>query len=188
MEVIVNMEVMEAIKTRRSVRQYRSTPVSEKDLQAVMEAACWAPSWANTQCWRFVVVLDPEKKSQIAGTMGSGNRGAGAIMEAPVLIIACAELGKSGYFGGKSVTDKGDWYMFDVALAMQNLVLAAQSLGLGTVHIGYFDASKAAELIQLPEGFVVVEMTPLGYPNEDPEVKSRREIHESIFYEVYGQR
>lgn len=182
------MEVMEAIKTRRSVRQYQPTPIREQDLTSVMEAACWAPSWANTQCWRFVIVRNPVRKSQLADTLSSGNRGARAIKEAPVLIVACAELGKSGYFGGKPSTDKGDWYMFDVALAMQNLVLAACSLGLGTVHIGYFDARKAAELIKLPEGFVVVEMTPLGYPNEEPQIKSRREIQESIYYEMYGQR
>ena len=182
------MEVMEAIKTRRSVRQYQSTPIEERDLMAVIEAACWAPSWANTQCWRFVIVRDPEKKSQLADTLSSSNRGIRAIKEAPVLIVACAELGKSGYFGGKSSTDKGDWYMFDVALAMQNLVLAAHSLGLGTVHVGYFNARKAAEVIMLPEGFVVVEMTPLGYPNEEPPVKSRKDIQESVYYEIYGQR
>ncbi len=59
--------------------------------------------------------------------------------------MAGAELGKSGFHEGKLVTDKGDWwYMFDVALAMQNLTLAAHSLGLGTVHVGHFDAQKAA--------------------------------------------
>jgi nitroreductase len=127
-------------------------------------------------------------KGKLADTLSSGGRAASAIRDAPVVIAACAELGKSGYFGGKQSTDKGDWYMFDVALAMQNLVLAAHSLGLGTVHVGLFDASKAAEILQLPEGIVVVEIAPLGYPDEEPKITPRRELSEFVFYEKYGQR
>ena len=181
------MEVMEAIKTRRSVRKYKPAPVDDSTVETVLEAARWAPSWKSTQCCRFIVVRDSGIKAELADTL-IANPATEAIIQAPVVIVACAELGKSGLKGGAYITDKGDWYMFDVALAMQNLVLAACSLGLGTVHIGYFDARKAADLIKLPEGFVVVEMIPLGYPNEEPQIKSRREIQESIYYEMYGQR
>ena len=83
-------------------------------------------------------------------------------------------------------TDKGDWYMFDVALAMQNLVLAAHSLGLGTVHSGLFDAKKAASILRVPEGFCVVSMTPLGYPDREPRPVPRKELSEIVFYDRYG--
>ena len=182
------MELMEAIKARRSVRRYKSTPVKDEDLEKVLEAARWAPSWANTQCWRFIIVKDPEMKARLAETLSSGNPATSAIRDAPVVIAACAELGKAGYYKGEVTTEKGDWYIFDVALAMQNLVLAAHSLGLGTVHVGRFDHKKAAQLLGLPEGISLVELTPLGYPDEEPKAPRRKELPEFVFYEKYGQR
>ncbi len=181
------MDVIEAIKTRRSFRKYKPVPVDDKDLTIVLEAARWAPSWANTQCSRFVIVRDNQTRVKIAETFGIRNPARAAIEVAPVLIVACAELGKSGYKDGVQATDKGDWFMFDVALAMQNLVLAAHALGLGTVHSGNFDARKVAEILSLPDGIVVVEMTPLGYPDSEPKTPFRKELVEIVFYESYGR-
>jgi nitroreductase len=187
------MEVMEAIKTRRSIRKYKSAPVDDRTIELVMEAARWAPSWSNTQCWRFIVVRDTDIKSELADTVVTvsdrPNRAADAIKAAPVAIVACAELGKSGYHAnepGKPVTNKGDWFMFDVALAMQNLTLVAHSLGLGTVHVGAFDAKKADEILGIPEGFAVVSMTPLGYPDQEPGPRPRKELSEIIFHDKFG--
>lgn len=188
------MEVMEAIKTRRSIRRYKDTPVDDKTIELVLEAARWAPSWKNTQCWRFIVVSDGNMKTELSDTLIKVARGdtfvdnpsIEAIRSAPVVIVACAELGKSGFDSGRPVTDKGDWYMFDVALAMQNLVLAAHSLGLGTVPVGQFDAKKVASILGIPEGFCVVVMTPLGYPDQEPKVRPRQELPEIVFYDKYG--
>jgi nitroreductase len=77
--------------------------------------------------------------------------------------------------------------MFDVALAMQNLTLAAFSRGLGTVHVGTFDAQKVGEILGTLEGIAVVSMTPLGYPDEEPKAPPRKELSELVFYERYGQ-
>lgn len=210
------MEVLEAIKTRRSIRRYKTTPVDDRTVESVLEAARWAPSWANTQCWRFVVVRDTNIKAKLASTLinvsdraGQSlsippdkrvvapkigvserpNRAAEAIKNAPVVIVACAQLGKSGFYTrdpGEAVTDKGDWYMFDVALAMQNLSLVAHSLGLGTVHVGAFDARQVARVLEVPAGFSVVEMAPLGYPDEEPKTRPRKELSELVFYDKYG--
>lgn len=182
------MEVMEAIKGRRSVRKYKPDAVRKEDLQAVLEAARWAPSWSNTQCWRFIVVQEPGMKAKLAGVLTTWNPAAAAIREAPVVVVACAELGRSGIYKGEAVTAKGDWYMFDAGLAMQNLMLAAHSLGLGTVHVGAFDDRKAAEILGVPEGFVVVEMTPLGYPAAEPRAPARKELSELVFSERWGQK
>ncbi len=190
------MEVLEAIKTRRSIRQYKTTPVDDKTLELVLEAARWAPSWKNTQCWRFVVVRDNNIKAEIANCLIKSKRGDAlvdnastmAVRQAPILIVACAELGKSGLNTGVFATDKDDWYMFDTALAMQNLVLAAHALGLGTVHVGLFDAKKVAEILDVPEGSCVVSITPLGYPDEQPSARTRKELTEIIFYDKYGAR
>lgn len=180
------MEVLDAIKTRRSIRRYKSTPVDEKTLDAILDAARWAPSWANTQCWRFVVVRDDDIKARLADTLSDRNPATESVRNAPLVIVACAELEKAGMYRREPSTDKGDWFMFDVALAMQNLVLAAHALGLGTVHIGAFDAGKAAEVLGVPGGYCVVEMTPLGYPDHDAKAPPRKELSEIVFHDKFG--
>ena len=187
------MEVFEAINNRRSIRQQKSDPVDEKTLEKVLEAGRWAPSWANTQCWRFVVVRDAKLKEEAALTMfkrpGSTEMSptAQAIIDAPVLIVVCAEMGKSGIRpDGSSATDKGDWYMFDVALATQNMTLAAHTLGLGTVIIGAFDAPRVAELLGVPSGYSVVTMTPLGVPAGEGRTPSRKELAEIVSYDKFS--
>lgn len=184
------MEITEAILTRRSIRRMKPDPINEEILEKVLEAARWAPSWKNTQCWRFVVVREGGTRSEIASCMISGRSGenpsSSAIRQAPVLIVACAELGKSGLNAGDFATEKGDWYMYDVALAMQNLVLEAHSLGLGTVHLGLFDAQNVAGILNVPDGFCVVAMTPLGYPDETPRTVPRKGLPEIVFYEKFG--
>ncbi len=94
---------------------------------------------------------------------------------------------KSGYEFGEPATDKGDyWYMYDVALAMQNLALAAHSLGLGMVTVGAMDAKKTASILGVPEDFCVVSMTPLGYPDQEPKPRPRKELPEIVFHDKFG--
>ena len=182
------MDVMQAITERRSVRKYKTDPVPEEYLRTVFEAARWAPSWANTQCWRFVLVTRPETKEEIAQALRSGNPATDAVRTAPAVVVVCAELGKAGYYKeSEPATDKGDWFMYDVALAMQNLTLAAHSLGLGTVHVGLFDAQKVAEVIGVAPGIAVVALTPLGFPDHQPAAPRRRELSDILFHERYGQ-
>jgi nitroreductase len=189
------MEVNEATLNRRSIRKYRSDPVDEKTLNKVLEAVRQAPSWANTQCWRLVVVRDSGTRSKLAGTLfsfpGRPNLTAEAIKIAPVAIALCAETGKSGFAYGepkKPATDKGEyWYMYDVALAMENLALSACSFGLGTVIIGAFDPKAAAAVLNVPAGYVVVSLTPLGYPDEAPAARPRKALSEIVFYNQFGR-
>jgi len=117
------------------------------------------------------------------------NAAAGAFKQAPVLIVLCAELGKAGFRAdGTPITEKGDyWFMFDIALAMENLVLAAHSLGLGTVIVGGFDAKKVAQILEVPTGFTVVTMTPLGFPDHKGQVSPRKELSEVLYKEKYGK-
>ncbi len=179
------MDLMQAVKERRSVRKLKAEPVSNDLLDTVLEAGRWAPSWANTQCWKFVVVRDALMRGKVAETISPGNRGTDAIKNAPVIIAICGELERAGYKRGTAVTDKGDWYMFDTALAAQNMMLAAHSLGLGTVAIGLFDASKAAKILRLPANVRVVLLLPLGYPVEEPTAPGRKELPEIVSYDTY---
>ena len=181
------MEVMEAVKGRRSIRKFKLDPVGEELLERVLEAGRWAPSWANTQCWRFIIVRSPEVKARLAQAIPLSNRARPSLETAPVVIAICAERGKAGWRRGELATDKGDWFMFDTGLACQNLMLAAHSLGLGTVAIGLFDAQKAAEVLEVPENVAVVLLLPLGWPDEEPQAPPRRSLSELCFAEKFGQ-
>jgi nitroreductase len=173
---------------RRSIRQYQSTPVADPDLYKILEAARNAPSWHNSQCWRFIIVKDIATKEKLAQTIPPTNRGSIAVREAPVVIVLCAELGHSGYIKGKLIPDKGQyWYMFDVALAAQNLMLTAHSLGLGTLNVGYFNPLEAAKVLEVPEGATVVELMPLGYPASKAIAPSRKALNEIVYWEKYGK-
>lgn len=188
------MDTLEAIRNRRSIRKYKTDMVDDKTLEIILDAARLAPSWANTQCWKFIVVRDSGLKAQLAETieinpvMGK-NPAAKAFTTAPIVIVACAEKGISGLFQGKPATEKGEWwYMFDTALAMENLILAATSLGLGTVHVALFDTQKVASILGIPDEYHVVEMTPLGYPEYQPGPRPRKELPEIVFYDKFGQK
>jgi nitroreductase len=187
------MDLMQAILDRRSIRKFKPDPVSDEDLTKVLEAARWAPSWANTQVWRFIIVRDYNTRDKLAKATKSSrpskeNGAAPALRQAPIVVVACAELNKSGCFDGKPSTDKSEWFMFDVALAMEHLVLAAHSLGLGTVHMGLFDAAKVTEILSVPEGYAVVAITPLGHPDETPAPRTRKSIDEFVYYEKFGEQ
>jgi len=179
------MDTLEAIKTRRSIRQYKDTPVTDEQLNTVLEAIQWAPSWANTQVWEIVVVKDPAIKEKLAGTLSPGNPSTDAVKKAPLVLVGCARTAKSGYYKGQAITTKGDWLMYDMGLAMQNLSLAAQSIGLGTVQIGAFAAEDAEKILGVPDDVTVVAMTPLGVPAADSKAPKRRAIEEFVHYDKF---
>jgi len=116
-----------------------------------------------------------------------GNRGIEALKTAPVTIVACAELNNAGCREGQPITDKGGyWFMFDAALALENMVLTAQSLGLGTLFIGGMDAKKVETLLHVPTGYAAVILMVLGYPNEQPEARPRKELSELVFQDTFS--
>lgn len=182
------MELMDAIRGRRSIRQYQPDPVSDADLAYILEAARWAPSWANTQCWEFIIVRDPEIKRQLAETLPERNPARPAFSQAPVIIAACGRRGKAGFFKDTPATDKGDWLLFDLGLALQNLTLAAFAKGLGTVHVGFFDSRQAEKILGVPPEATVVELLPLGYPDGAAKETQRKAVAEFVFYDRYGTR
>jgi nitroreductase len=183
------MDLMEAIKGRRSIRRYRSDPVPEEKLSTVLEAVRWSPSWANTQCSEVVVVKDAQVRSELSKALAKGNPATASMTDAPLVLVLCGKKETAGYYRGQAATEKGDWLMFDTGIAMQNLCLAAHMLGLGTVVVGMFDHKKVAEILKVPHNVDVVAMTPLGYPAASGSAPRRKEISEFVFYEGYkGQQ
>ncbi|MBO8158229.1 nitroreductase family protein [Thermosyntropha sp.] len=182
------METRECIKTRRSIRRFTDEPVSDDLLYEVLEAVRWAPSWANTQCWEIIVVKDSSTKDKIASILSPNNPAAKGVKEAPVVLIVCGRTGLAGFKDGVAKTDKGDWYMFDVGIACQNLCLAAHDLGLGTVHVGSLDHKALDELLGLPEDVKSVEVIPLGYPAKEGKAPPRKAIEDFVYFEKYGNK
>lgn len=159
------MNVMDAIKTRKSVRAYLARPVEDDKLNAVLEAARLAPSASNRQEWRFVIVRERETKKQLAAVAG----GQAFVGEAPVLIVACAET--DGHVMGCGQL----CYPIDVAIALDHMSLAAVELGLGSCWIGLFDEKKVKEILHIPDEIRVVELMPLGYP-ADPSIITKKRL------------
>lgn len=179
------MDLYEAVKGRRSVRRYREDPVPDEVLDRLLEAAQWAPSWAHTQCPEVVVVADPEVREQLRQALPASNPAFKAMGTAPLAVAFCAKSGKAGFYKGTAATIRGDWMMFDAALAMENFMLAAHAEGLATVCVGLFDAKKAAEVLKAPPDMEVIALTPLGYPDGETKVPPRKErdafVHRNAF-------
>jgi len=182
------MDLMEAIKGRRSIRKYKPDPISEEVFRALMEAVRWSPSWANTQCWEVIAIKDPGVKSELATALPKGNPALPSMTDAPLILVLCAKKGISGSYKGQVVTVKGDWLMFDTGIAMQSLCLAAYAVGLGTVVVGMFDHKKAEEILKVPQDVEVVAMTPVGYPAAGGSTPKRKDISEFVFSDRYGKK
>ncbi len=164
------MDVMDAIRTRKSVRSYHDRPVDDAALARVMEAARLAPSARNDQEWRFVAVRDPEMRRRIAVDAARQP----FIAEAAVVLACCAET------DGRVMRCGQASYPIDVAIAMDHLSLAAAAEGLGTCWIGSFDEAMVKDLLGIPVGVRVVQLMPLGWPADPAPIPKRRRTLEDI--------
>jgi nitroreductase len=185
------MELFEAIKTRRSVRTYQDKPVEDEKLQAVLDAVRLAPSWANMQCWRMVVVKDRSTREKIGDLSYvesyfspkgyKSNPSKKALAAAPVVIVFCADPAQSGVLWDQN------YYLVDAGIAAQNLMLAARSLGLGTVFVGVYDEEKIKELLNIPALIRIIGLLPLGYPaGENKDGPKRKTLDEICFNDRWG--
>jgi nitroreductase len=176
--------LMDAIRQRRSIRHYKDQPVSDDDLQILLEAMRWAPSWANTQCWEVVAAKDAAIKLQLQACLPpKGNPAFNAMVQAPVVMVLCARMKVSGFYKDLATTKFGDWMMYDLGLATQNLCLAAHQMGLGTVIVGLFDHDKAGSVLGLPAGYEVISMIPVGHPSKIGGAPKRKEAAEFTHYD-----
>ena len=157
------MDVMEAIRTRRSIRRYLDKPVEEEKLQQVLEAGRLAPSSANRQEWRFVVVRDAEIRMKLMPAA----KNQPFVGQAPVVIACCAQTDKHVMTCGEMC------YSIDVAIAVDHMTLAAWELGLGTCWIGAFYTDQIREILGIPDDVPVVELLTLGYPESVPSPTDR---------------
>lgn len=171
------MDVYEAIKTRRSVRSYRSEPVSEEKLTRILEAARLAPSASNRQEYKFVVVQDPDKRKEMAAAANYQS----FVGEAPVVIVAVS-------LNPERIMSCGvPAYAVDVAIAIDHITLAATREGLGTCWIGAFLQEEVKKILKIPKEYKVVALLPLGFPADSPRAKERKSLKELVSYDAFEE-
>ncbi len=181
------MELTDAILQRRSVRKFSDYVVTDDEIRQLMEAARWAPSWANTQVWEFVVIRERGLIEQVAGTYVDKNPATRCSLGASALVVACARTGVSGCYEGKDVTKLPNWFMFDLGIAVQNICLKAHDLGLGSVVVGLMDHDACKKIIGLPDGYEVVAVLPLGKPLTGPrQGPPRKELKDFVHLNRFG--
>jgi len=160
-----------AIMRRRSVRKYQPSPVPAEDLKMVLEAGRQAPSGGNSQPWHFVVVRGDEQRRRLAEACS----GQVWMADAGAIIVG---------LGRPSANEDG--YSVDVAIAMENMVIAATGLGYGTCWIGDFKEAQVKEVLGIPDDLPIVALTPVGVPAEQPDARPRMAITDFASAERYG--
>ncbi|MCW4005629.1 MAG: nitroreductase family protein [Candidatus Bathyarchaeota archaeon] len=173
------MDVFDAIQNRKSSRSYKPTPVPKAVLEKLLDAARLSPSAKNLQPWHFIVVTDKAKRKALSGGMFARFLG-----KVPAVIVLCGDEQASP-----------DWYVVDVALAGENMVLAATSEGLGTCWVGSFDEKQVQQLLKIPEHMRVVALLAVGYAEEKISltekiihlIRRRKPLTEISSWEMYGQ-
>jgi nitroreductase len=164
------MEFMALIQQRYSVRAYKPDPVEEDKVQQVLESARLAPTAANRQPFRILVIPTAGREAALRRIYDRE-----WFTSAPLVLCACA-LPAEGWvrMDGKPYVD------VDVAIAMDHLILAATDLGLGTCWIAAFDPAAARQVLDLPAGMEPVVFTPLGYPADQPRKKQRKPLPDLV--------
>jgi nitroreductase len=169
------MSFLDLAKQRFSVRSYAARVVPQEKIEMVLEAGRLAPSAANRQPWRFVVVREERQRHALGEAYPRE-----WFWTAPVILVVCVEPAKGWVRSdGKNYSD------VDGAIAMDHMTLCAADLGLGTCWIGAFEPAKVRRVLGLPATLEPLAMTPLGFPEEPIRAKSRKAAHEIVHYERY---
>jgi nitroreductase len=173
------MDVFEAIQERRSIRSYQDTSVPRELMEKILEAGRLAPSAKNFEPWHFIAVTETTKRKAL-----SGGTWAKFLIQSPLVIVAC---------GDKKASP--EWYAIDVALAVENMILTAVSLGLGTCCVGSFNEKNIKATLKIPEKFEVLVMIAVGYPGNHIDlsnkllniVRTRKSLSEVASEEEFGK-
>ena len=173
------MDILEAVKGRRSIRTFKNRDVPEETIEKLVEAGTWSPSAGNIQPWEFVIVKNPVVKEKLAEAALNQKH----VEEAPVVIVVCADEKRSSM--GYGSRGRNLYCLQDTAAATQNILLAAYSLGLGACWVGAFNEDEVKEILKAPEGLKPVAMVPLGYPNEASRQRGRRLLNQIVHYDGF---
>jgi len=201
----LNLPTKDAIEKRRSIRKFKRKPVPDEQITALIEAARLAPSASNTQPWRFKIVSDDDTKTKLAEAAYHQS----FVAQAPVVLVCCADLqgyfegikARSQEFGKEgaleetmlrvlrgraeqlktvNIQELAPGIAFNVAIAIEHIVLRALDFGLGSCWVRMLDEQKIKTIFGWKNSIHVVALLPLGYPDEAPNPRKRRAIEELI--------
>ncbi len=166
------LTAIDMILSRRSIRHYERKEIPNEILNKILEAGRQAPSAANRQPLHFIVVTDDHIKKELS--KGLFNR---FIKDSPLTIVGCATT-------GDRLT--GKWSIVDTTIALQNMVIAAWAMGIGSCWIGDFKEEKVKELLQIHNKWKVVAIIPFGYPAEQPKTRKKKRITELVSFNKFS--
>jgi nitroreductase len=164
------MDFFDLIQKRYSVRAYTSKPVEPDKLNKILEAAVLAPTAANRQSFRLIVIRTEGRQAELKRIYGRE-----WFVQAPLVVCVCAASDESWVR-----RDGKNYAEVDATIAFTHLILAAHDLGLGTCWIAAFDPAAARDVLKLPAEFDPVAFTPLGYPADKWKPKKRRPASELV--------
>jgi nitroreductase len=176
---VLSMDVFECIKGRRSIRRFKKEDVSEELVERVLAAARMAPSAGNMQDWSFIVIRDEKMKKELAEAAHKQF----FLAAAPIVIVYLVDYRRSSTSYGKR--GKELYALQDSGAAIQNLLLAAHALELGTCWVGAFDEEIVHKLVGAPRDYRPVAIIPLGYPATKPPMTRRRDLTDIVSYEQF---
>ena len=171
------MELLDIIQKRYAVRAYKSDPVDDAKLQRILEAARLAPTAANRQPFKFIVIKTAGREAELKRIYSRD-----WLFQAPVLICVCAISAPAWVR-----SDGKNYCEVDAAIVMDHLILAATDAGLGTCWIAAFDPAAAREVLGIPKGVEPIAFTPIGYANDQPREKKRKTLSEIVVYDRWRE-
>jgi nitroreductase len=165
------MSLVDVILSRRSIRSYKRKKVPKKVLNRIFEAGRQAPSASNVQPWHFIVLTDFEVKEKL-----SHGRWNTFVKDSAFTVVGCAYVGDS--YGQK-------WSIVDTTIALENMVIAAWALGIGSCWIGDFEEEMVKKLLNIPEDWKVIALISFGYPAEQPRSSLKKPLSEIVSYNKF---
>ncbi len=166
--------ILDIIKRRRSVRKFDSAKIPDEHMEQILEAARWAPSGANAQPWRFVVVTQKETLAAIAKSCFYKVFKSRHVAEAGAVVVICADP-EAG----------SQTYIIDSAIAGTNMTLMATSLGIGSCWIGAFEEQALRSILHIPERMKIIALIAFGYEIGKASVPPRLPLSSIVHYESY---
>ncbi len=182
--------MLDTIMQHRSIRQYKDTPVDEKDLNEILEAGTRASTTGNMQLYSIIVTRDEGKKKELS----PAHFNQPMVMQAPVHMTFCADINRFHKWCEQRNAEPGYdnflWYInaaIDALLASQNVCLAAEEKGMGICYLGTatYNAEQLIKILNLPNGVVPVAAITMGYPDENPGLTDRLPLEGVVHYETY---
>src|SRR5574341_138846 len=170
------MNILDAIKNRRSVRDFTDRKIPESAIDALIDAVRWAPSAGNLQSRKFYFVFNEDVRNRLAQA-GFRQDYVSFIARAPLVIVTCADLRIASRYGERGTHL---YCVQDTAASVQNLLLAAHELGLGACWVGAFKEENVREILDLPHYLRPVVIVPVGYPARTPKAPDRVSREEAV--------